>query len=276
MPPIRPTIPTGLDGLSWIITDDGSKTLWNELLGETYHSGCGAVAEALVVYLDHSGVLEQLCRSQPMRILEIGFGTGTNFLITAALAMRFGAPLAYWSVEHRVLPGQLIAQLELDRHLPAVILDNQRRQRMSDQVCVSDFAAIPSLTQRLASYLDSVAPAKPSNSCQLSESVELSLIVGDAGQVVNGKLAGELAGLDAIYFDAFSPDACPELWSAELLRSMYELLRPGGTLTSYCVKSSVRQRLQHVGFDVQRRLGPASGKREVLLAIRQPRNDQPA
>ncbi len=54
--PKRPTTPTSSAGLHWQITDDGSRTLWDERLDETYHSGCGAVAESLVVYLLNSGV----------------------------------------------------------------------------------------------------------------------------------------------------------------------------------------------------------------------------
>lgn len=72
---------------------------------------------------------------------------------------------------------------------------------------------------------------------------------------------------DLIYFDAFSPEAQPELWSQEVFRNMYNVLKPLGVLTTYCSKGSVQRNLKSAGFDVEKHKGPPH-KREVLRALK--------
>ena len=70
-----------------------------------------------------------------------------------------------------------------------------------------------------------------------------------------------------IYFDAFSPDAQPELWTEDIFRNIYTILAPNGVLTTYCSKVFVRRNLESVGFSVERHKGPPH-KREVIRAIK--------
>lgn len=71
---------------------------------------------------------------------------------------------------------------------------------------------------------------------------------------------------DVVYFDAFSPEKQPELWSESLFCRLRQALRPGAVLTTYCAKGEVRRRLQRAGFRVERLPGPPGGKREILRA----------
>jgi tRNA U34 5-methylaminomethyl-2-thiouridine-forming methyltransferase MnmC len=73
--------------------------------------------------------------------------------------------------------------------------------------------------------------------------------------------------MDLIYFDAFSPEKQPELWSADVFKKMYDLLADGGILTTYCSKSFVRRNMQEVGFKVEKLQGPR-GKREMVRAMK--------
>ncbi len=107
--PERLKIPTSEDGLHWQITDDGSRTLWNAALDETFHSGCGAVAESLVVYLMNSGVHQRLVTGQGSAVLEYGFGTATAFLLTAADACRYGTALQYRALRVHFSPPKFFA-----------------------------------------------------------------------------------------------------------------------------------------------------------------------
>ncbi len=111
--PQRPRLPSADTRYDWIITDDGSRTLEDNQLGETYHSGCGALAESWCVYLINSGVAERLISREPTRVLEYGFGTGTAFFLTAAFAKVAGCPLSYTSLENNLLPSDLLADLPL-------------------------------------------------------------------------------------------------------------------------------------------------------------------
>ena len=72
---------------------------------------------------------------------------------------------------------------------------------------------------------------------------------------------------DLIYFDAFAPQAQPELWTEEVMARMYRSLRPEGTLVTYCAKGDVRRAMKAVGFVVEKLQGPP-GKREMIRALR--------
>ena len=70
-----------------------------------------------------------------------------------------------------------------------------------------------------------------------------------------------------IYFDAFAPNAQPELWAKEIFEKMYSLLQPNGILVTYCSKGDVRRAMQAAGFKVEKLPGP-KGKREMIRAIK--------
>ncbi len=76
----------------------------------------------------------------------------------------------------------------------------------------------------------------------------------------------EVATVNAIYLDAFSPDQNSELWSAPFIGRLAERLEPGGRLTTYCVQRKVRERLSSAGLKVEKMRGPNGGKREILVA----------
>lgn len=72
--------------------------------------------------------------------------------------------------------------------------------------------------------------------------------------------------IDLVYFDAFSPDTQPDLWSDDVFNRLFEAMNPGAILTTYCAKGVIRRRMQTVGFTVERIPGPPGGKREILRA----------
>jgi len=72
---------------------------------------------------------------------------------------------------------------------------------------------------------------------------------------------------DLIYFDAFSPNVQPELWSRQVFAKLYEALKPGGILVTYSSKGVVKNALRDSGFTIERLAGPP-GKRHVLRAFR--------
>lgn len=253
--PKRPTTQTSAAGLHWQLTDDGSRTLWDEHLNETYHSGCGAVAESLVVYLLNSGMHKRLSAGQGSAILEYGFGTATAFLLTAADALIHGAALRYRALEISLLPAEILGELQLN----GSSLHPVYRQEFGEllDVAQSLLAEFVHWRSKLA-----VTPARGMYNCALRANIDLEIVIDDAVHYDRSGL------FDAIYFDPFSPASCPELWSVAVFRHALSCLHEGGTLTSYCVKSSVRHDLSSVGFGVSRLPGPLGGKREVLLATK--------
>ena len=70
---------------------------------------------------------------------------------------------------------------------------------------------------------------------------------------------------DLVFFDAFSPEAQPELWTEEMFSKIFNSMKCGGVLTTYSCKGIVKRALRSVGFKIKRLPGPP-GKREFLRA----------
>ncbi len=221
--PERIKIATADARLQWLVTDDGSRTLWDSQLDETYHSGCGAVAESLVVYLVNSGVLTRLQQALPTRVLEYGFGTGTAFLLTAAAAELYDTPLTYRGLELELLPVEIFASLEL----AGVGLDREPLNAGSSAELLSQLlATLLVKAQRLISEFTtwrSSLPAHPPQGIYVwspSRNVRLELVIGDAVDYDRG----DSESFNAVYFDPFSPASAPQLWSERVFRTAYESL----------------------------------------------------
>lgn len=240
------------------ITGDGSATLFNERFQEAFHSGHGAAAESRHVFLGASGVQERLLAGQTSIVLEIGFGLGLNFVLTAAQALQSGAALRYVALELELQSAAVLARLNYAAFAPelwAALLD------WRNQLC--DTPEYP------------VTFSFPAD----GGLIELQVVPGDATSLL--RPASEPAGtklqlppgvqpgpFNAVYQDAFSPAANPELWSPTFLAGLLSLLEPGGKLVTYSVNGQVRRSLLQLGAEVSKQPGPAGGKREMLLAVR--------
>ena len=71
--------------------------------------------------------------------------------------------------------------------------------------------------------------------------------------------------LDLVYYDAFAPSKQPELWSFDMLRKIFDALRPGGVLVTYCAKGQLKRDLNSLGLVVETLAGPP-GKKEMVRA----------
>jgi tRNA U34 5-methylaminomethyl-2-thiouridine-forming methyltransferase MnmC len=227
------------DHLALVVTDDGSATLFDERRGETFHSESGAAAESRCVFLENSGVAERLQKQLPTAVLEIGLGTGLNFLLTAEVARQYRTPLVYTAVDNRWINRETLQQLRFEQFISDSIL--------------------------LASWLRFSENLPPPMNSRLGAEFEFAELRFDLGDALELQFTGPF---DAIYHDAFSPASSPELWSPQFLRRLYDELRPDGNLVTYCVKRQVREAMQEAGFFVAKAAGPVGGKREVLVATK--------
>jgi tRNA U34 5-methylaminomethyl-2-thiouridine-forming methyltransferase MnmC len=267
--PDRPRFPAADTRFQLLQTDDGSLTLEELASGDTFHSGCGAISECEHVYLRNSDVFSRLSRGKPTRVLELGFGTGLAFAITALEALTQQTPLHYTAIEARPLSAELMRQVLEPSLRPKIeqLPDSQRdaAERLLPSLLTAWQSAIPAFTQHVASKQSTGEPQllEPRQlPIQLTSACQLLMIIGDA----NLWQPVPTASFDAIYFDPFSPASNPQLWSEEYLASIAALLSPEGRLVSYCVNSQVRRSLQRLGLQVERHPGPPGGKREVLVA----------
>jgi len=211
-----------------IITSDGSTSIFLPQWNESYHSKYGAIQEALHVFIKYG--LDQFKNSSSVNIMEIGFGTGLNCLITFLESKKRNLEICYDGIEAYPLEFKEISQLNYAEKLNTNNfsgLFNKMHQVSWDKT--HQIALNFSLTKRKQFFED----------------------ISDKNK------------FDLIYFDAFGARVQPELWTEQIFKKMYNSLVNKGILVTYSAKGSVRRAMQHVGFNVERLPGPP-GKREML------------
>jgi len=81
-----------------VITSDKSHTLFNESIGEHYHSTFGAIQESEHIFIGAG--MKYISHNKPgINILEIGFGTGLNALLTLNFARGHSLKINYHGIE---------------------------------------------------------------------------------------------------------------------------------------------------------------------------------
>lgn len=212
-------------------TADGSFTLYVPELDEHYHSVKGALTESQHIFIDMG--LKHSQATNPY-ILEIGLGTGLNCFLTYLTSKETGQAIHYTGIERFPLSEEVIDQLDY-----TTLIGKGEKE-----------------------VYQAIHQAAWNKEVQLSPHFSLHKIEGDFTQY------SFLGKYDLIYFDAFAPEKQPEMWEQPLFDMLYELLNPGGILTTYCAKGVVRRMLQAAGFTVERLAGPPGGKREILRATK--------
>ena len=223
------------------ITEDGSHTLFSEMAGQTYHSSHGAVQESRHIFISQLIGQQSTVNGQQLMVLEIGFGTGLNALLTAQWARENGAIVEFTTIELYPLVEEVYRELNYGSLLGDEELFLQLHEAEWD-------AGVVKVTENFAI-----------RKCK-SDIVEW---------LRNAQCTMHDAQLfDVVYFDAFSPDAQPELWTEEVFRNVYALMKEGGVLTTYCAKGDVRRAMLAAGFKVEKLQGPP-GKRHILKAVKE-------
>ncbi|MDR3235230.1 MAG: tRNA (5-methylaminomethyl-2-thiouridine)(34)-methyltransferase MnmD [Prevotellaceae bacterium] len=198
------------------ITADGSHTLFVPALNETYHSMYGALQESLHVFIDAGFRYATVQNGQsPLRVLEIGFGTGLNALLTWDEATQKQIPVYYEAIEKYPLSEKEAAALNYASHEK---LYDIHRVAWETPVALSPYFTLCKRMTDLLHY-------------------------NPEGQ------------FDVIYFDAFAPTVQPELWSEAVFCKLHTALRSGGVLVTYSSKGIVKTALRTAGFEVQRLSG---------------------
>ena len=215
-----------------IQTSDGSSSVYLPEWDENYHSRHGAIQEAYHVFIK-SG-LDLFKDGSSLTILEMGFGTGLNCMITFLEARKRDLTIDYRALEGYPLEPELIFALNHLEQLKAEE-DSTVYQRIHN----SDWG----VSSKISPNFNLFKQEMMFEDYQDQEAVDL------------------------IYFDAFGARVQPELWTEVIFKKMYEALNKEGMIVTYAAKGSVRRAMQTVGFEVERLPGPP-GKREMLRGIR--------
>jgi tRNA U34 5-methylaminomethyl-2-thiouridine-forming methyltransferase MnmC len=218
--------------ISIITTGDGSHSLLNTALNETYHSVHGAIRESkhvfikegLEFFLDKTGKKE-------IRIFEIGFGTGLNTFLSVLHAIQSGIRMHYQSWEKFPIERDIYTKLNYADGLGSRELFLQLHEvAWNRKVSVTDAFTLEKRNGDL--IMDSIA-------CD--------------------------EAYDIVFYDAFAPSKQAEMWTPEVLKKTVGQLNRNGVWVTYCAKGQLKRDLKALGLRVESLPGPP-GKREMLRA----------
>lgn len=217
-----------------ITTADGSKTIHLESWNEQYHSKHGAFQEANHVYIN-KGFLHRVDTFQgnTIEVLEIGFGTALNAMLTFTESIKQSLKINYTAYEAYPVQELELEALNYESKFPSNYVDFFKKMHTVSWNEFFEIAPHFFLNKQLKKF--------------------------DQLEAANT--------YDLIFYDAFGPRVQPELWTEKLFQKMFNSLKNNGILVTYCAKGSVRRTMQAVGFNTERLPGPP-GKREMLRATK--------
>jgi len=220
--------------LELVTTADGSKTIYNSEVGENYHSTHGALQESRHVFLN-SGLkyFLELNTTSEISVLEVGFGTGLNFLLSADYCTENQIQLDYAGIEAYPLTEEMISQTGYDQYLSPSIWSN--------------------FLNHYPNALSGTAQITPYSQLQIAH---CELLNFNSNQQY-----------DVIYFDAFASTRQPEMWNEEAITHTVRFLKPSGVFVTYAITGNLKRMLKSLGLKVEKAPG-APGKREMLRAVK--------
>jgi tRNA U34 5-methylaminomethyl-2-thiouridine-forming methyltransferase MnmC len=214
-----------------ISTKDGSHTLRNTELNETYHSLHGAVQESLHVFVREGFEFKLKENQSQISILEVGFGTGLNALLTLKQCISQSVNVFYSAIESS----------PLDEHMWSTL----------------NYAGDPVSRH----WYEQLHLAAWNCEVKLHQNFHIFKMHTTLQQ------APLRATYDLVYFDAFAPEKQPEMWTREVLGKVESAMKPLGVLVTYCAKGQVKRDLKSLGLVVETLPGPP-GKREMIRAFK--------
>ena len=210
-----------------ILTDDGSNSIFNCNINESYHSKYGAINESQHVFINYG---LKFVSKKEIKIFEVGFGTGLNALLAYIYCDNHKIKIDYQTIEKFPLKKAYYSPLNFSEQLKIKknIFINLHSSKWESKLEISDFFSINKYAQDLNDF-------------------------------------DHKFYYDLIYFDAFSPEKQPELWTEKNFKKLYDNLNYNGILITYCAKGLIKRTLKKVGFKIHSFPGP-KGKREITQA----------
>ncbi len=225
-----------VEDIAFYETGDGSNTLINKKTSETYHSKHGAVQESLHVFINNG--LEHVLKQghRPLKILEVGFGTGLNAMLTADYNCI--EPFVYHTLEPFLVPLEIIKNTNYtkylkQKHLKDYLVDQYKKQTEQE-------------LNPMVIYL---------GNCEV--------------KIFNTSLEKFETDIkyDLVFYDAFSRHSQQEMWEGDTIQKVVSLMNEGGVFVTYSVTGNLKRAMKEMGLIVETLAG-APGKREMLRATK--------
>ena len=200
---------------------------------DPYFSLENGLNETRHVFLDGNDLPARFAKG--FHIAELGFGSGLNLLAVwqAWEAAGMETPLSFTSFEA----------------FPMSATEMRRAHE-----------AFPELAP-FAARLSAAWEKDPT--LATLDGIEARVILGDARET----LAQQDWQADAWFLDGFSPAKNPELWDADLMQTVGDHTKTGGTCATYTAAGFVRRGLEDAGFAIER--VPGFGrKRHMTVGVK--------
>lgn len=227
------------ENIEFVETSDGSHTLLNTAMNETYHSRHGALRESEYVFIEKGLYhwMSQHEKENQIRILEVGMGTGLNVILTIREAMQhLGLHFHYTTLEPYPLDEQTTEKLNYLRFLPKIYALQAKFREMHACTWEQDCPLLDNFTLLKVQQKLEDMEALPSH-------------------------------FDLIYFDAFAPNKQAELWTPPILEKVASMMKPSAVFVTYSAKGQLKRDLKALGMMVETLEGPP-GKAEMVRATK--------
>lgn len=220
-------------------TKDGSSTLYSDQYGQYYHNPNGAATESLYVFFETSGLIKFLQDASSLTVLEVGFGTGLNFLILADIIKehQINIPVRFYSIEAFPVDEETAKGFDFSDHINHKELGK----------------VLPKVFKKLEPGMNTFKPIDDLD-------IELNLFFGTFDDFNPKELK-----VDFIFHDPFSPEVNEELWTFDTFCKLRSYSNPETVLATYCAASKARGAMCSAEWFVAKAQG-ALGKREMTIA----------
>lgn len=217
-----------------VVTKDGTTTIQLTTKNEHYHSIHGALDEAKYVFIEKG--LQYLLRQgnlKKINLLEVGFGTGLNSLLTFLESQNYTTQIYYTGIEAFPVKLDEIKQLNFHKQLGI----SEKEFLLFHETKWGNFS----------SFSEQFHLLKWKTTIEKANLVEKTY--------------------DLIYFDAFGYRTHPEIWHLSVLHKIVNQLNKNGVFVTYSAMGQLRRDLISCGLQIERLQGPP-GKREMLRGIK--------
>ena len=222
--------------ISFLETEDGSHTLRNEELDETYHSIHGAIQESNHVFISNGFHYRQEVNPRDsISVLEVGFGTGLNAFLTSLASQSLRCSVEYWGIETFPLQKEITEAMNYPTRI-----EGEGNSELFSRIHSSPWEALSEICATFSLL-------------KVRDSIQNVLLP-------KGKF-------DLVYFDAFAPGKQPEMWRLGLLSKVRDAMNVNGVFVTYCAKGQLKRDLKELGLQVQTLDGPP-GKMQMVRAIK--------